>query len=61
TLICVTLPRVPVESLIGATLQPRVPWLTNEVVNGINTTLGAALGLLLGLGAKVMFSIPLRI
>jgi uncharacterized protein (TIGR00297 family) len=50
-----------VESLIGATLQPRVPWLTNEVVNGINTTLGAALGLLLGLGAKVMFSIPLRI
>ncbi|MBD2105770.1 TIGR00297 family protein [Nodosilinea sp. FACHB-13] len=38
-----------VESLIGATLQTRIPWLTNEVVNGMNTTLGALIGLLLGL------------
>jgi uncharacterized protein (TIGR00297 family) len=29
------------ESLLGATLQSRWPWLTNEVVNGINTLLGA--------------------
>jgi uncharacterized protein (TIGR00297 family) len=38
-----------VESLIGATLQTQIAWLTNELVNGINTTLGALLGLLLGL------------
>lgn len=37
------------ESLIGATLQPKFTWLTNEVVNGINTSIGAILGLLLGL------------
>ncbi|PSN79362.1 TIGR00297 family protein, partial [filamentous cyanobacterium CCP4] len=37
------------ESLIGATLQPKFTWLTNEIVNGINTSIGAALGLLLGL------------
>lgn len=37
------------ESLIGATLQPKFTWLTNEVVNGINTSTGAVLGLLLGL------------
>ena len=37
------------ESLIGATLQPKFTWLTNEVVNGINTSIGAAFGLLLGL------------
>jgi uncharacterized protein (TIGR00297 family) len=36
------------ESVVGATLQPRFPWLTNEVVNGINTFTGAGLGLLLG-------------
>jgi uncharacterized protein (TIGR00297 family) len=36
------------ESLLGATLQPRIAWLTNEVVNGVNTTLGALLGLLFG-------------
>ncbi len=40
------------ESLIGATLQTRIEWLTNEVVNGVNTTLGALLGILLGLGIK---------
>ena len=30
-----------IESLIGATLQENVSWLTNEVVNFINTTIGA--------------------
>jgi uncharacterized protein (TIGR00297 family) len=29
------------ESLIGATLQPKFTWLTNEVVNVINTLIGA--------------------
>jgi uncharacterized protein (TIGR00297 family) len=30
-----------IESLIGATLQEEIPWLTNEIVNFINTTIGA--------------------
>mmetsp|Transcript_4455 Transcript_4455/g.18113 ORF Transcript_4455/g.18113 Transcript_4455/m.18113 type:complete len:356 (+) Transcript_4455:15-1082(+) len=29
------------ESVLGATLQGRVPWLTNEFVNVINTLIGA--------------------
>ncbi|HEY9889129.1 MAG TPA: DUF92 domain-containing protein, partial [Candidatus Obscuribacterales bacterium] len=29
------------ESVIGATLQTRLPWLTNEWVNVANTTIGA--------------------
>ena len=35
------------ESVIGATLQAKLPWLTNELVNIINTTIGAiaAMGL----------------
>lgn len=37
------------ESLIGATLQSRWGWLTNEVVNGINTTIGAIAAILLAL------------
>jgi uncharacterized protein (TIGR00297 family) len=36
------------ESVIGATLQSRWPWLTNEVVNGINTAIGAIAAILLG-------------
>ncbi len=38
-----------IESLIGTTIQSRWHWLTNEVVNGINTTIGAlvAVGLAL--------------
>ncbi|NEQ32370.1 MAG: TIGR00297 family protein [Leptolyngbya sp. SIO4C5] len=36
------------ESLIGATLQERFNWLTNEVVNIINTLLGAATAIILG-------------
>jgi uncharacterized protein (TIGR00297 family) len=37
------------ESVIGATLQNRFAWLTNEVVNGINTTIGAVVAIGLGL------------
>jgi uncharacterized protein (TIGR00297 family) len=29
------------ESVIGATLQPKIDWLTNELVNAINTIIGA--------------------
>lgn len=36
-----------IESLIGATLQNRFLWLTNEVVNGINTSLGGIFAILL--------------
>ncbi len=38
-----------VESLIGATLQGQFVWLTNEVVNFINTTIGALVAIALGL------------
>jgi uncharacterized membrane protein len=37
------------ESIVGATLQGRVPWLTNDVVNGLQITLAAALALALRL------------
>lgn len=36
------------ESVIGATVQGQWPWLTNEVVNIINTTLGALVAMGLG-------------
>lgn len=36
------------ESLIGATLQTQLTWLTNEVVNFINTTIGASVAIVLG-------------
>lgn len=36
------------ESVIGATLQTKISWLTNEVVNIINTCLGAVIAILLG-------------
>lgn len=35
------------ESVIGATLQSKFSWLTNEVVNAINTFLGAIAAILL--------------
>ncbi|NJL02638.1 MAG: TIGR00297 family protein [Spirulinaceae cyanobacterium SM2_1_0] len=35
------------ESAIGATVQERFAWLTNEVVNAINTTIGAVVAILL--------------
>lgn len=37
------------ESLIGATLQTRFSWLTNEWVNVINTLTGAMVAILIGL------------
>ncbi|MEB3334655.1 MAG: TIGR00297 family protein [Cyanobacteriota bacterium] len=33
------------ESLMGATLQPRLPWLSNELVNGLQTLVGALLAM----------------
>jgi uncharacterized protein (TIGR00297 family) len=33
------------ESLMGATLQPRLPWLSNELVNGLQTFVGALLAM----------------
>ncbi len=36
------------ESVIGATLQTKYNWLTNEIVNFINTLIGAILAILLG-------------
>ena len=41
------------ESVIGATLQTRLPWLTNEMVNGLQTLLAAllAMGSAAALGA----------
>jgi uncharacterized protein (TIGR00297 family) len=38
-----------IESLIGATWQSKWEWLTNEVVNGINTAIGAIVAILLSL------------
>lgn len=37
------------ESVIGATLQTQYTWLTNEIVNGINTTLGALIAIIAAL------------
>ena len=36
------------ESVIGATLQAKLAWLTNEVVNIVNTLIGAVSAMLLG-------------
>ncbi len=38
-----------IESLIGATVQEKFDWLTNELVNVINTFIGAIFAVLLGL------------
>jgi uncharacterized protein (TIGR00297 family) len=35
------------ESVIGATLQPRFSWLTNELVNVLNTLIGAIVAIVL--------------
>lgn len=40
------------ESLIGATLQTKWEWLTNEYVNVINTLIGAMVAFLIGLLAQ---------
>lgn len=36
-----------IESVIGATLQNKIQWLTNEIVNVINTLIGAGIAILL--------------
>jgi uncharacterized protein (TIGR00297 family) len=36
------------ESVIGATIQEQFDWLTNELVNVINTAIGATVAILLG-------------
>ena len=38
-----------IESLIGATLESRLTWLTNDLVNFINTVIGAVSAILLSL------------
>jgi uncharacterized protein (TIGR00297 family) len=38
-----------IESVIGATLQAKIGWLTNEVVNILNTLIGALTAVLLAL------------
>lgn len=38
-----------IESVIGATLQAKISWLTNEVVNVLNTLIGAIAAVLLAL------------
>jgi uncharacterized protein (TIGR00297 family) len=43
------------ESLIGATLQSKWDWLTNEVVNIINTLIGAIVGILLAFSWTLFF------
>lgn len=41
------------ESVIGATLQNRFAWLTNELVNGINTLIGAIVAILIAWGWQI--------
>ena len=38
-----------VESIIGATIEEKISWLTHDLVNIINTTIGAALAIGIGL------------
>jgi uncharacterized protein (TIGR00297 family) len=38
-----------IESVIGATLQTQFRWLTNEIVNILNTLIGAGVAILLGI------------
>jgi uncharacterized membrane protein len=46
------------ESLIGATLQGQFDWMTNEVVNVINTLLGAIAAILLALAWQSLVVSP---
>jgi uncharacterized protein (TIGR00297 family) len=41
------------ESVIGATLQSKFDWLTNEFVNVLNTLIGAIVAILLGMAIGV--------
>lgn len=42
------------ESLIGASLQPRWPWLSNELVNAVQTLIAALLAMALALALRVV-------
>ena len=46
-----------IESLIGATLQDEIPWMTNEVVNFINTAIGATVAIALAWSSHLALSI----
>lgn len=46
-----------IESVIGATLQSKFDWLTNEVVNIFNTLIGAIVAVLLALAWSYLTSI----
>jgi uncharacterized protein (TIGR00297 family) len=41
------------ESVIGATLQAKLDWMTNEVVNILNTLIGAIVAILLALAFRL--------
>jgi len=41
-----------IESLIGATVEEKLAWLTHDLVNIINTTIGA--GVAIGLGWLIL-------
>jgi len=42
------------ESVIGATLQTRIPWLTNELVNIVNTLMGAIAAMAIAIGLSLV-------
>ena len=42
------------ESLIGALLQEQTPWLTNELINGLQTLLAALLAMV---AARLIFPV----
>ncbi|MGJ3246087.1 MAG: TIGR00297 family protein [Elainellaceae cyanobacterium] len=42
------------ESVIGATLQDKIDWMTNEVVNILNTLIGAIVAIALVLGFQAL-------
>ena len=42
-----------IESYIGATFQDSIPWLTNELVNLLNTLIGAVVAMVLYSGLKL--------
>ena len=44
-----------IESVIGATIQSKWSWLSNEMVNGINTAIGAIVAIFLNLGVNQWF------
>jgi uncharacterized protein (TIGR00297 family) len=42
------------ESILGSTLQGKVRWLSNEVVNGLMTMIGAAIAITAGLSVPII-------